>query len=146
MSWVRPGSAAAPTGVGLPSGMRRYLAVAVLLAASAVTAACSTGTPAPTEMPTVTVTETPSASPEPPTSSGPPVVGEVPQACRDALDLASGVIGQSNALIQQFARAVNGDREAITALSDPDASQATAQQLSADQQRYGELAQQCVGG
>ena len=130
--------------------MRRYLAAAVLLiTCGTVTAACSTEeatSPAPS---TVTVTETPSpstGSSAPSTSSTSPAVGEVPQACRDALALASGVIGQSNTLIQQFARAVNGDQEAITALSDPEASAATAQQLSADQARYSELAEECVGG
>lgn len=124
--------------------MRRYLAaVAVLITCGAVTAACSADEPASPAPSTVTVTETPSPSPEPSASSS---AVEVPQACRDALALASGVIGQSNTLIQQFARAVNGDQEAITALSDPEASAATAQQLSADQARYSELAEECVGG
>ena len=144
---ARPCGGVAPAGVGLPSGMRRYLAAAVLLlTCGAVTAACSSDEPTSPTPSTVTVTETPSPPPEPSTSSGPSSAVEVPQACRDALALASGVIGQSNTLIQQFARAVNGDQEAITALSDPEVSAATAQQLSADQARYSELAEECVGG
>ena len=119
--------------------MRTRPAAALVLAA-VLLAGCSSTEPAPTATETVTETAPPSGGQPEPTAGG-----ELPQACRDALDLASGVISVSNGLIQQFARAVNGDQEAIAALSDPAASQATAQQLSNDQAAYTEAAAACVG-
>ena len=120
--------------------MRTRPAAALVLAATLLAAGCSSAEPAPA--PTATVTQTaPPAGEEP----EPTAAGELPQACREALDLASGVISVSNTLIQQFARAVNGDQEAIAALSDPAASQATAQQLSNDQAAYTEAAAACTG-
>lgn len=124
--------------------MRRTLPAALLLACALTATACSSAEPAPAS--TGTVTGTASASTSTSADATPaPAGAELPQACRDALDVASAVIAQSNTLIQQFARAVNGDAEAIAALSDPASSQQSAQQLSNDQAAYTRLAAECTG-